>query len=146
MRASVVLVDARTVRSVERRSLASSALTRTRQRLGWARTHLKAIGAAENSARGVWAITDMGQAIGQEEMHAATKAWRAEIRAKRLDMRVPDENDEQEEANRDGAPPVELIDGERLCDLLKDYGLGVAVKQRIEEDVVVQPDFFSEYE
>lgn len=54
--------------------------------------------------------------------------------------------DAQKEANRDGAPPVELIDGERLCDLLKDYGLGVAVKQRLEEDVVVQPDFFSEYE
>ncbi len=35
--------------------------------------------------------------------------------------------DAQNEANRDGAPPVELIDGERLCDLLKDYGLGVAV-------------------
>ncbi len=47
--------------------------------------------------------------------------------------------DAQKEASRDGAPPVELIDGERLCDLLKDYGLGVAVKQRLEEDVVVQP-------
>jgi hypothetical protein len=46
----------------------------------------------------------------------------------------------------DGAPPVELIDGERLCDLLKDYGLGVVVKQRVEEDVVVQPDLFNEYE
>ncbi len=40
--------------------------------------------------------------------------------------------DAQKEASRDGAPPVELIDGERLCDLLKDYGLGVAVKQRLE--------------
>lgn len=54
--------------------------------------------------------------------------------------------DAQNEANRDGAPPVELIDGEHLCDLLKDYGLGVTVKQRIEEDVEVQPEFFNEYE
>jgi restriction endonuclease Mrr len=28
--------------------------------------------------------------------------------------------DAQNEANPDGAPPVELIDGDRLCDLLKD--------------------------
>lgn len=54
--------------------------------------------------------------------------------------------DAQNEANRDGAPPVELIDGERLCDLLKDYGLGVAVEKRTLEEVVVQPDFFQEYE
>jgi restriction system protein len=40
---------------------------------------------------------------------------------------------------------VELIDGDRLCDLLKDYGLGVAVTQRIEEDVAVQPSFFNEF-
>jgi restriction system protein len=221
----------------------------------WARTHLKAIGTVDNSARGVWAITGKGRAISQEEMHAATKAWRAEIRGKRLvkpvakDGEAPDGDeagswkdqlvarvlelppagferlaqrilreagfvnvtvtgksgdggidgvgvyrlslvsfpvyfqckryrgtvtagavrdfrgamvgrgekgllittgsftkDAQKEANRDGAPPVELIDGERLCDLLKDYGLGVVVKQRIEEDVVVQPDCFNEYE
>ena len=30
------------------------------------------------------------------------------------------------EANRDGAPSVELIDGDPLCDLLKDYGVSPA--------------------
>jgi restriction system protein len=49
------------------------------------------------------------------------------------------------EANRDGAPPVELIDGEYLCDLLKEYGLGVQVTQRIVEDVEVVPSFFEEF-
>ena len=53
--------------------------------------------------------------------------------------------DAQSEANRDGAPPVELIDGDRLCDLLKEYALGVAVTQRIEEDITVQPAFFNEF-
>lgn len=57
-------------------------------RLHWARTHLKAIGATDNSARGVWAITDKGQAISEVEMHLATKAWRAGIRGKRLAKRV----------------------------------------------------------
>lgn len=53
--------------------------------------------------------------------------------------------DAQAEAIRDGAPPVELIDGDRLCDLLREYSLGVDVRQRIEEDVVVNPEFFDEY-
>lgn len=46
------------------------------------------------------------------------------------------------EATRDGAPPVDLIDGEALCDLLKEYGMGVSVTQRIEEDVAVIEAFF----
>ncbi len=33
--------------------------------------------------------------------------------------------DAKQEATRDGAPPVDLIDGERLCDLLREYELGV---------------------
>jgi restriction system protein len=48
------------------------------------------------------------------------------------------------EATRDGAPPVELIDGDRLCDLLKDFNLGVETRQRIEEDVEVVSAFFDE--
>ena len=54
--------------------------------------------------------------------------------------------DAQAEATRDGAPPVELIDGDRLCDLLKDYRLGIEVRQRIEEDVTVNAGFFDEYQ
>jgi len=54
--------------------------------------------------------------------------------------------DAQADATRDGAPPVELIDGDRLCDLLKDYRLGIEVRQRIEEDVTVNTGFFDEYQ
>ncbi len=50
------------------------------------------------------------------------------------------------EANRDGAPPVELIDGDRLCDLLREFRLGVNVTQRVEEDVTVVGSFFNEYD
>jgi restriction system protein len=48
------------------------------------------------------------------------------------------------EATRDGAPPVDLIDGHRLCDLLKEYELGVTTTVRQVEDVSVTPEFFSE--
>lgn len=50
------------------------------------------------------------------------------------------------EASRDGAPPVELIDGDRLCDLLKEYRLGVMVTQRVEEDVSLEAEFFARFE
>jgi restriction system protein len=54
--------------------------------------------------------------------------------------------DAQAEATRDGAPPVELIDGDRLCDLLREFRLGIEVRQRVEEDVMVNRGFFDEYQ
>lgn len=228
-------------------------------RLHWARTHLKGIGALENSARGVWAVTDRGRSMTEPEMKAANKARRDSLRERRAERRTSraaeaageDEEgeaesnwadqliarlldlspegferlaqrilreagfmnvtvmgksgdggidgmgtyrlslvsfpvyfqckrykgtvsagavrdfrgamagrgekgllittgsftrDAQAEATRDGAPPVELIDGDRLCDLLKQYGLGVEVRTRIEEDVIVNGGFFNEYQ
>lgn len=50
----------------------------------------------------------------------------------------------KQEATRDGAPPVDLIDGERLCDLLKEYELGVHCTIRQVEEVQVLPEFFSD--
>jgi restriction system protein len=45
-----------------------------------------------------------------------------------------------EEATRDGAKAIDLIDGERLCDLLKVNGLGV--KTELVEQVTVTPQWF----
>ena len=52
----------------------------------------------------------------------------------------------RDESSRDGAPPVELIDGDDLCDLLKEYELGVRTRTRQVEDVSVDPDFFTQFE
>jgi restriction system protein len=52
--------------------------------------------------------------------------------------------DAKQEAPRDGAPPVDLIDGERLCDLLKEHKLGLRTLVRQVEDVEVSPEFFSD--
>lgn len=49
------------------------------------------------------------------------------------------------EATRDGAPPVELIDGDHLCDLLVQYQLGVITMERIEYDHRVDDAFFAEF-
>lgn len=50
--------------------------------------------------------------------------------------------DARSEATRDGAPPIDLIDGDRLCDLLREHGLGVRTTVRTVEDAVVDQAFF----
>ncbi|MBF0620966.1 MAG: Mrr restriction system protein [Magnetococcales bacterium] len=44
------------------------------------------------------------------------------------------------EATRDGAPALDLIDGEALCDLLKDLNLGV--RTEMVEHVTIDPEVF----
>lgn len=53
--------------------------------------------------------------------------------------------DAKSESTRDGAVPLDLIDGKRLCQLLKEYGLGVSVSTRVVEDVSVLPSFFADH-
>ncbi|HWM63252.1 MAG TPA: restriction endonuclease [Solirubrobacterales bacterium] len=50
----------------------------------------------------------------------------------------------REEATRDGAPPIDLIDGEQLCELLKKHQLGVRVAERVVEDIEVVESFFGD--
>ena len=52
----------------------------------------------------------------------------------------------RDEASRDGAPPVQLIDGEDLCDLLKEYDLGVTTRTRQIEDIEVDGNWFEQFE
>jgi restriction system protein len=53
-------------------------------------------------------------------------------------------SDAKKEATRDGAPPIDLIDGDRLCELLKRYDLGVQTTTRTVEDVNIDAAFFAE--
>ncbi|MGH2902505.1 MAG: restriction endonuclease [Solirubrobacteraceae bacterium] len=48
----------------------------------------------------------------------------------------------KQEATRDGAPQIDLIDGERLCDLPRDYELGV--RRSVREVTEVTPEFFAD--
>lgn len=222
--------------------------TKIEYRLGWARTHLKLMGLLENSARGVWALSELGRSISEVDLEPLRKEMRRriaggsragasgdddgdEVRSwqeelldevmkldpagfERLAQRVLREegfintrvtgrsgdggidgqgvyrmsllsfqvffqckrysgsvgsgavrdfrgamagrgdkgllittgtftSEAKAEATRDGAPPIDLIDGERLCDILKRHRLGVRVEERLVEDVTVKPDFFT---
>lgn len=229
--------------------------TEIEYRLAWARTHLKAIGALDNSVRGVWSVTDMGRSLDQQEVDRKYKVYRGELVAKRrkrdddqesleldgdgeagkdwkeqllnmllelspeaferLARRLLRESgfisvtvtgqsgdggidgigvyrislvsfpvffqckryrgsvragsvrdfrgamagrgdrgllittgtftaDAKKEATRDGAPPIDLIDGERLCELLKEARLGVQTEIRQIEEVSVEANFFDD--
>lgn len=227
--------------------------TEIEYRLAWARTHLKGIVAIVNSKRGVWALTDRGRTISEQEVRADTRAWRAQIMRHHNERVRSDEeageieehaNDEDwrdrlirrllnlepaaferlcqrllreagfvnvtitgrsgdggidgvgvyrlslvsfptyfqakrykgsvaanvvrdfrgamagrgdkgllvttgsftrdaiAESSRDGAPPIELIDGDRLSDLLKEFSLGVST--HMVEEVEVHEAFFDD--
>jgi restriction system protein len=47
----------------------------------------------------------------------------------------------KKEARRDGAPAIDLIDGDSLCDLLKKHNLGVTTK--MVEKVSIDPSWFA---
>jgi restriction system protein len=46
------------------------------------------------------------------------------------------------EATRDGAPTIDLIDGEQLIDQLKELGLGVTTTEVVTEEIAVNQDWF----
>ncbi len=55
-------------------------------------------------------------------------------------------SDATREATRDGAPQIELIDGERMCELLKGLKLGIKTETETVEHVSVVPEVFRQFE
>lgn len=50
--------------------------------------------------------------------------------------------DARTEAQRDGAPPIDLVDGQTLAEKLKELRLGVDVREKVIEDIVINQEFF----
>ena len=51
--------------------------------------------------------------------------------------------DARTEAQRDGAPPIDLVDGPTLAEKLKELRLGVDVREKVVEDIIINQDFFN---
>jgi restriction system protein len=49
------------------------------------------------------------------------------------------------EALRDGATPLDLIDGSELVQMLKDFRLGISVKERVVQEVMVDEQWFLDF-
>lgn len=50
--------------------------------------------------------------------------------------------DAKQEAQRDGAPPIDLIDGEALAQKLKELRIGITVETRMVEEVRIDQSYF----
>jgi restriction system protein len=50
--------------------------------------------------------------------------------------------DARSEAQRDGAPPIDLIDGEALAQKLKELRIGVQVKEKVVEEILIDKTYF----
>lgn len=66
--------------------------------LAWARTYLKRGGALENSARGVWALTDAGEQIAKRDQ---TAAIHAQVNAEERERARQKRKRDKEEAKQD---------------------------------------------
>ena len=103
-------------------------------RCGWARTRLRRIGAVDNSARGVWAITEAGRQIGSaEETMDLARRRQKEYHSGLQDTgtRTEDSGDADEATGEDSwqaallevLRKIEPAAFERLCQrLLREYG------------------------
>jgi restriction system protein len=50
--------------------------------------------------------------------------------------------DARTEAQRDGATPIDLIDGEELVEKLKELEIGIEVKEKVVEEVLIRREYF----
>lgn len=103
-------------------------------RCGWARTRLRRMGAADNSSRGVWAITEAGRKIGSAtETVELTRRQQKEYQSGLRDAgaRTEDADEHVDDATEDSwqaallevLRKIEPAAFERLCQrLLREYG------------------------
>lgn len=84
--------------------------TRLSYRLAWARTYLKRAGLLENSARGVWALTALGTAIGKVDPAAINRSVKS----------LPSSNSDDDDSSSDSeAAPPELRWEDEALDTIK---------------------------
>ena len=99
-------------------------------RLAWARTYLKSYGLLDNSGRRVSSgtVRDFrGAMVGRADRGLLLTTGTFT-------------RDAQAEAVRDGAPPIDLVDADRLLDKMKELELGVDVEMI--EKVSVRREWF----
>jgi restriction endonuclease Mrr len=95
----------------------------------------------QNSARGVWSLVSTSINLDNLDPREIVKAVRDADKNKVASSDVSDTRDAIKEATRDGAPPIDLIDGEQLVQRLKELGLGVKIVMI--ESVEVDTDWFT---
>ena len=52
----------------------------------------------------------------------------------------------QTQAQAPGAFPIDLVDGEALCELLREHSLGVRTTERVVDDITIDDAYFNQFE
>jgi restriction endonuclease Mrr len=123
--------------------------TEIEYRLAWTRTYLKKYGVLENSSRGVWALTAKGRELDRVNPRTVRRFVQSRSKegpAASKGLLITTGNftkDVMREATRDGAPAIDLIDGDQLLDKLKELGLGVQTQKIEVEQVSIDRDWFA---
>ena len=89
----------------------------------WARTYLKIAGAIENSARGIWTITDYGRRLNsademERQVQKAVKKQKRSRQTSRMQTENPEENQENDAWREELLSLLKTLDPsvfERLC-------------------------------
>lgn len=77
----------------------SGSMSAVDYRAAWSRTHLKMIGAIDNSERGVWSLTEFGRTLeSDEQVRALVKEARAARSKKQRATGAPETNDNDDAA------------------------------------------------
>lgn len=118
---------------------------RLRERLGFARSALKRIGAANNEQRGFWAITDAGREYLNQGREQGERHLVADINASYADRMVDAEFLEEAKARANSGSPMQLTVRE-LLEQWKVSRRGSAINQQIRQDLETiglqtDPDF-----
>jgi restriction system protein len=50
--------------------------------------------------------------------------------------------DAVKESTRDGAPPIDLIDGDTMAEMLKELRVGIDVEEKMVEEITIKEDFY----
>jgi|SRR5579864_8089 len=77
----------------------NGARTQFQYELAWVRTYLKKTGLADNSARGVWSLTDAGEKISDKELLLVPKKVRSLKKAKHEQVQPHLESEEDGESD-----------------------------------------------
>jgi restriction endonuclease Mrr len=133
-----------------RNEILKSGQERFYNQVHWARQYLVWEGYIESGTRGVWSLTQTGKNVvltpeQARQIFLQQVQRQAKLRKPSAGSELkPIQEDEiaRAEAERPGAVPIELVDGEKLFEMFKRYGLGL--KPRTVYDIDVS--FFEQFE
>jgi restriction endonuclease Mrr len=111
--------------------------------VAWARFYLVKEGVVDSSKRGIWSLSDRGreiESLSLDESLAIFQRIHSEFQPEKVSEEATAQ--QEEEAVRDGVPPIELVHGDKLLDMFENLELGLTPRKTYDVD----HHFFREFQ